>query len=63
MVRSWRTADGQLRLWVELPDGRQRAIRAAWTNLEAPPDELPRPHCRAADYGILRELVEALEQR
>ena len=54
VVRSWRTADGQLRLWVELPDGRQRAMPASWTSLEALPDDLPRP---ARPGGGLRDFA------
>ena len=63
VLRCWRTADGQLRLWVELPDGRQRALPASWTSLEALPDDLPRARGRTADYAALLKLVEALEPR
>ena len=63
VLRRRRAADGQLQLWVELPDGRERAMPAAWTSLEAPPEDLPRSHGRASDYAALLKLVEALEQR
>ena len=58
-----RAADGQLRLWVELPDGRQRAMLASWTSLEAPPEARPGTRGRASDYAALLKLVEALEPR
>ena len=48
---SWRSADGQLQLRVELPNGRRRTMTASWTSLEAAGENVSRTHglCRRGD--------------
>ena len=63
VYNSWRGADGQLQLRVELPNGRRRTMPASWTSLECPGEDVPRTHGRASDYLGLLKLVETLEDR
>ena len=44
VFRRWLVADGQVRLWVDLPNGRCQSVAASWTGLEAPPEDAPRTH-------------------
>ena len=63
VLRQWHGADGQLRLWVELPIGRCQSMAASRTGLEAPPEDAPRTHGLAASSLAMHQLVEVLENR